>query len=152
MRWKLVTWITVLATGLSAVLIRKRKLIHPLADYAAMPTDSLGKTLYLALKKQHINLKTNLIRHDLKHILLGYTMNMPDELRIHAFLMGNRCYNPMAILYMLICVPLVPEIIPTLKKDFKRGRKTPTLKKTDLQFFALENVEVCRKKLHIIPH
>lgn len=151
MRWKIVTWITLLATGLSSVLIRKRQQVHTLSDYAHMPLGSLGNTLYLNLKKQRINFKANLIRHDLKHTLLGYNMHIIDEFRILAFLLGNRCYNPMAIAYLFICLPLVPEIIPKLKKDFRRGQNTPSLRRIDLQYFAFENLEVCRKRFEIKP-
>jgi ubiquinone biosynthesis protein Coq4 len=151
MRWKLVTWITIMATELSSILIRKRHVHYSEVDFAAMQKNTLGKALYLEMKKYKLSFKPNLISHDLKHILLGYKMNMPDELRICAFLFGNRSYNRMAMAYMFICVPFVPEILPLLRKDFKRGRATHPLKNIDLQAYAKMDLEACRKQFNVSP-
>ncbi|MGB1104785.1 MAG: hypothetical protein ACPG21_14335 [Crocinitomicaceae bacterium] len=77
---------------------------------------------------------TPFVRATLSHPMMNkaFQMKMPDELRIHAFQMGNRYYNPMGITYLLLCCCIVPEIIPTLKKDFKRGRIAKRLKGIDL--------------------
>jgi ubiquinone biosynthesis protein Coq4 len=149
MRWKIVTWITILATNMSHILVRKRPQPYSFEDYAKMPKGSLGKTYYLYLKAQKIPFKPNLIRHDLKHVLLNYKMNMPDELRIHAFLLGNRSYNPMAIAYLITCLTIVPDFYTKLKKDFARGRKTICLKKVDLQGYVLLDLHKCRTILNI---
>jgi len=145
MRWKLVNWLTVKATDLSDFLLRKRKWNYSLQDYQNMPENSLGKSLSDYMEKHSIPFKSNLVRHDLKHIVLGYEMDMPDELRIHSFLLGNRCYNPMAIAYLLICVMIVPEVIPTLKKDFKRGRRAKCLRNINLENFIKEDLTKCQK-------
>lgn len=151
MRWKFVVWLTVVATNLSGILIRKRQQPYTFEMYGAMPLGSLGHTYYKTLTDQKMTYKPNLIRHDLKHVLLGYTMQMPDELRIHAFLIGNRSYNPMAILYLLVCFCVVPEIVPSLKKDFQRGRKSPSLKNTPLFDLVNQDLKICRQKLKIQP-
>lgn len=132
MRWTIVKSITKIAPDLSNILIRKRPQYLSFEEYGNLPKGSLGNTFYKYLKKENISFKPNLIRHDLKHILRGYEMKMPDELRIHAFQMGNRYYNPMGITCLLLCCCIVPEIIPTLKKDFKRGRIAKRLKGIDL--------------------
>jgi len=149
MRWKFVTWLTVKATDMSDWLLRNRNWRLTAEDYRNMPANSMGKKLIEYMDENKIPFKPNLVRHDLKHILLGYKMNMPDELRIHAFLIGNRSYNPMAITYLFICVCIVPEIIPTLRKDFKRGRTAHCLKKIPLEHFIQADVIDCRKRWHI---
>jgi ubiquinone biosynthesis protein Coq4 len=151
MRWRIVTWITVFATNLSHILVRKRPQKYAFEAYGKMPNGSLGKTYYQYLKAQNIPYKANLIRHDLKHVILGYKMNMPDELRIHAFLLGNRSYNLMAIAYLCLCVTIVPETISMLKKDFKRGRATQCLKGINLQACVKNNLEDCQTKFKISP-
>ncbi|MBI3133390.1 MAG: hypothetical protein HYZ14_01835 [Bacteroidetes bacterium] len=149
MRWKLVTWLTIKATDLSDWLLRKRNWNHTAADYRRMPENSIGKKLIVYMDENNIPFKPNLVRHDLKHILLGYKMNMPDELRIHAFLIGNRSYNPMAIIYLLTCTLLVPEIIPTLRTDYKRGQKAVCLKQLNLENFVTDDLEKCQKRWKI---
>lgn len=148
-RWKLVKWLTIKATDLSDWLLQKRNWKLTAADYRSMPENSVGKKLIQYMDSEKIPFKPNLVRHDLKHILLGYKMNMPDELRIHAFLIGNRCYNPMAICYLIICVLIVPEILSQLKKDFKRGQNALCLKHTNLENYIREDLNESRSKLNI---
>lgn len=145
MRWKFVKWLTVKATDMCNFLLRKRNWKHSLADYRNMPTDSLGNNLADYMEKNNIRFKQNLDRHDLKHIVLGYEMNMPDELRIHSFLLGNRCYNLMSMAYLFICVAVVPEIIPTLRKDFKRGRKAKKMREINLENYLESDLKECQK-------
>jgi len=149
MRWIIVKIITKIATYFSNILIRKRKQYLPFEAYSKLPEKSLGRTFYRYLKQEKIRFKPNLIRHDLKHILLGYEMKMPDELKINAFLLGNRYYNPLGIVYMCICLLLVPEILPDLKKDFRRGRTAKSLKSIDLGKYLSADVEQIRQQLQI---
>ena len=149
MRWKLVKWLTIKATDFSNWLLRKRNWKYTADDYRNMPENSAGKRLIEYMDANQIPFKPNLVRHDLKHILLGYQMNMPDELRIHAFLIGNRCYNPMAMAYLFICVAIVPEILPTLWKDFKRGRKSVCLKNIPLENYIQSDLTSCQKLWHL---
>lgn len=145
MRWKLVQWITVKATDLSDFLLRKRNWKYTADDYRSMPENSLGRRLIGYMDEHNIPFKPRLVRHDLKHVLLDYEMNMPDELRIHAFLLGNRCYNPMAMLYLALCTVIVPEIIPTLRKDFRRGRNSICLRSINLENYLLSDLNQCKK-------
>lgn len=151
MRWKFVTWLTVKATAMSDWLLRNRNWRYTADDYRRMPENSMGKKLICYMDQHRIPFKPNLVRHDLKHILLGYEMRMPDELRIHAFLFGNRCYNAMGIIYLAICMLFVPEVTPCLWQDYKRGRKAIPLKKIDLSNFVEQDVDWCRQTWNISP-
>ena len=149
MRWTIVNVLTKIATDLSNILIRQRKQYLPFEQYGKLPKNSLCHSFYKYLKKEGISFKPNLIRHDLKHILLGYEMKMPDELRIHAFQLGNRYHNPIGITYLIVCSILVPEILPNLKSDFKRGRRAKPMKNIDLgQFLSIDVVQL-RHQLNI---
>ena len=149
MRWKLVEWLTIQATNLSNVLLSSRNWKYTMNDFHNMPKNSLGYGLYEYLNKTNLTFKPNLIRHDIKHILLNYEMKMPDELKIHAFLIGNKNYNSMGIVYLIICVLIVPEIIPTLKKEYLRGKKAVCLKDIDLQQYIKMDKNLVRKSLLI---
>ncbi len=150
MRWKLVTWLTVKATDLSNILLKPRDWDTNISTYKAMPTNSLGLLYFNYLKQHNISFKPNLIRHDMKHILLGYEMEMPDELKIHAFLIGNKSYNLMGIFYLMICLLFVPEIIPRLYQEYKRGQYAVCLKDIDLQQFIDHDISIVRRKFRII--
>lgn len=149
MRWKLVRWLTIKATDLSNVLIKDRNWNYSFEDYRQMPENSLGRELYLYMIKNEISFKPNLVRHDLKHILLGYEMKMPDELKIHAFLIGNRCINPMGIVYLIICTLIVPEVIPQLRTAFKRGKIAKSFRKVNLQDLVPAQLIECQNQLKI---
>lgn len=150
-RWKIVEWLTIKATDLSGLLLRDRKINLTFTDFCNFPKQSLGRCYYEKLLADNIPFNPRLIRHDLKHILLQYDMKMPDELRIHAFLIGNRSYNWMAIIYLLVCVMIVPESIKELKTDYKRGKKAVKLK--SINFLPMLNVELeeCQKQFNILP-
>ena len=149
MRWRIVSWITVQATRLSGVLIRKREVPYEFYAFSKMPSGSLGLTYYETLKTAKLSFQPNLIRHDLKHILLGYSMDMRDELKIHAFLIGNKSYNPLAIAYLFLCLLIVPEMIPSLKQDYLRGKKTPPIRKINLNDWLFTSLSDCRTELNI---
>ena len=90
MRWKLVIWLTVQATNLSNFLLKNRGWKYTFKDYKKMPKNTLGFQYYAYLQKNKLSYKPNLIKHDIKHILLGYEMKMPGEMDIVAFLIGNK--------------------------------------------------------------
>ena len=123
MRWELVRRLTLKATDLSNILIHKRNWKYGMEDFKNMPKNSLGNGLYIYLKRKKISFKPNLIRHDIKHILLGYEMDMLDELRIHSFLMGNRSFNALGMVYFIICTSIIPETIPQLIKPYKSSQR-----------------------------
>lgn len=149
MRWKLITWLTVQATNLSNLLLSSRDWNYNMEDLALMPDNSLGHGLYDYLKEANLSFKPNLIRHDIKHILLNYDMKMPDELKIHAFLIGNRSYNAMGIIYLMVCVCIVPEILPKLKQEYIRGKQATCLKAIDLKAYVTVETELVRLSLLI---
>lgn len=151
MRWKFVTWITLIATYFSDILIKNRPQYFTLESCKNMPKNSLGYSLYHRLTSQNLKFKPNLVRHDLKHVLLNYKMNMPDELRICAFMLGNRSQNIMSTSYLIICTLFVPEIIGTLKKDFKRGRLSDCLKNVEFHKHLQLPLSTCRKQFNIHP-
>lgn len=151
MRWKLVTWITLVATYFSNVLIRQREQPYTFEAFGEMPKQSLGSSFYRCLVGQQLKFRPNLIRHDIKHVLLDYKMTMPDELRICAFMLGNKSQNSLSMAYLFLCTAIVPEIIPLLKKDYKRGKKSGSLKNLNIKVLAPLSVDQCRRQLNIHP-
>jgi len=149
MRWKFVTWLTVQATNLSNIILKSRRWNFDLKDFETMPECSLGYQLQLYLKRNFIEFKPNLIRHDIKHILLGYEMKMPDELKIHAFLLGNKSYNSLGMIYLLVCILIVPEIIPKLVSENKRGKNADCLHAIILQDYLTQDINSLRQKFNI---
>jgi hypothetical protein len=78
-----------------------------------------------------------------------YEIKMPNELKIHDFLIGNKNYNSIEIVYLIICILIVSEIIPTLRKEYLRSEKAVYLKDIDLQQYIKMNKYLVRKSLSI---
>jgi hypothetical protein len=151
LRWQFVAWLTIKATDFSHWLLRNRKWNLSADDYRNMPANSTGKKLVTYMDSIHINFNPCLVKHDLKHILSGYQMITPHELRIQAFLLGNRCTNAMSVVYLAVCTAIVPEYISQLTKDFHRGRKAICFNKLNLEALAPLDLKVCQKNLRIEP-
>ena len=150
MRWKLVTWLTIQATELSGFLLRNRAWRYDLSDYEKMPGNTLGGQYYLYLKRHQITFKANLVKHDMKHIILGYEMKMPGELDIVAFLIGNKSFNKTGVVYLFICLLIVPEYLPKLRYHYRRGKQAHCLRDYDLSQLVEVDLNTIRKNLNII--
>ena len=150
-RWQFLEWFTLKSTSLSSYLLKDRPWKYSLKDCSKMAENSLGYHLYKYLNDNNIDFNPNLIRHDMKHILLGYEMKIKDELRIHTFLIGNKNYNILGNIYFLICIMIVPKIVPSLKKDYLRGKQSLQLKNIDLQNYANHDLKKLQKKFRIQP-
>ncbi len=149
MRWKFVTWLTIQATELSGLVLRERDWPYDLSDYGKMKKGSLGFKYYQCINSKKIEYKAKLIKHDMKHLILGYDMTIKDELNIVAFLLGNKSANKVSIFYLLICLLIVPEYIPKLTKHYKRGKAAQRLKNYNLSVFVEQDLIIIRDKLNI---
>jgi ubiquinone biosynthesis protein Coq4 len=149
MRWQLVTWLTIQATELSDILLKNRNWKYKLSDYQRMAKGTLGHTYWQYIHDNQIEYKPNLIKHDMKHIILGYEMKMPAELDIVAFLVGNKSYNKVAVVYLLVCLLIVPEYALKLKPHYQRGQQARCLRDFDLRDFVEKDLKTIRKHLNI---
>jgi len=64
--------------------------------------------------------------------------------------LGNKSYNLMGIIYLFICVMIVPEIIPELRKEYKSGKKAQCLKNIFLQEYVKIDTKLIRNSLSIV--
>ncbi|MDX1350438.1 MAG: hypothetical protein R3279_09335 [Putridiphycobacter sp.] len=149
MRWRLVTWLTIQATELSGYLLAERNWKYVLADYQTMPTNSVGRLYYNCIEAKTIEYKPNLVKHDMKHIILGYNMDIKNELNIIAFLIGNKSHNKVGLIYLLVCLCIVPEYIPKLRKHYQRGKQSKRLRDFEIDSFVEMNINDVRNTLNI---
>ena len=149
MRWKLVTWLTIQATEVSGIVLKDRDWPHKAEDYGLMPKLSVGHQYSKLISSKTIEYKPNLVKHDMKHIILGYDMNIRNELNIVAFLIGNRSSNKVSIFYLIICLLIVPEYLFQLKKHFKRGRSANRLKDYNIASLVEHDLKSVRQILNI---
>jgi len=148
-RWKLVEKLTLLATEMSSWILKDRGWNYQLKDFGRMPKNSLGKRFYDYMVRNKIGYKPNLIQHDMKHILLGYEMKMPDEMHLHTYLMGNRSWNMLGMAYLAVCLAIVPEYLPKLRSDYRRGKLSQRLSSIDFRPMLCMDLIECRNQLNI---
>ncbi|MFK8039406.1 MAG: hypothetical protein AB8B74_14020 [Crocinitomicaceae bacterium] len=148
-RWKIVTWLTIQATEISDFVLKNRSWPFSLKDYEQMASSSLGYQYHNCISNKTIEYKPNLVKHDLKHIILGYDMTIQNELNIVAFLIGNKSANKVSILYLIVCLFFVPEYTLKLRKHFLRGKTTKRIKDFDLTLFVKQDLDAIRSQLNL---
>jgi len=149
LRWKVVTWLTIQATELSGFVLLERNWRYEISDYQHMEVGSLGHKYYHLIASGQIEYKANLIKHDMKHIILGYDMTIKNELNIVAFLLGNKSANKISTIYLMTCLLLVPDYFLKLKKHYSRGKKAHRIRNYNLSDFVELNLKTIRKTLNI---
>lgn len=148
-RWRLAKKLSVHATNFSGWLLRNRKWQYDEMDYRNLPEGTVGKELINYMDKIGITFKPNLVKHDIKHIITGYQMKTKDEIKIQAFLLGNRCTNWFSIIYLFVNLLLLPEIISEAMKDYNRGKKAVRLRTIHLENLAKQNLRQIRTELRL---
>lgn len=151
-RWKLAKKIAVVATNFSYWLLRNRKWKYDESDYRNLPDGTVGKELIKYMDKTGIKFKPNLVKHDIKHIITGYQMKTKDEIRIHAFLVGNKCTNWFSVLYLLLNVMILPELINELLNDYKRGKKATCLRKVNIEELFSKHLSTVQTRLNLVQN
>lgn len=145
----LANWLSLKATDFSDILLHQRPWKYNFSDYKLMAENSLGKQLFNTMNSHQINYKPKLIKHDFKYILLGYKMEMEGEIELHSFLLGNKDYNVMGIIYLFTCLLILPETFNKAKIAHKRGRKSVCLKKINLEHLVEKDITSTRQVLRL---
>ncbi|MDA3616157.1 hypothetical protein [Polluticaenibacter yanchengensis] len=101
-----------------------------------LPEGTLGKDVAKCLKKNNLRLVPHYESHDLKHVLLDYKMTPVDEIRLQAFMIGNRNYTIPSFAIFIFGAFLLPDLWATFYTDFKNGRKAKPIKNWTIEEFA----------------
>lgn len=149
LRWKLANWLSNKAISLSDILLKERIWKYDFCTYQNMPKNTLGYHLSDYLKANKIQYNPKLIKHDFKHILLGYEMKMKGEIELHSFLIGNKDFNLMGFTYLVICLMILPETFKDAKKAYYRGKKAIGLSSINLMEYVEKDINDARKLLKI---
>jgi len=97
------------------------------AELSRFSSGTWGAELAGFLQARHLNLLTKYETHDAFHVLLGYDTNVVGEIRLQAFMLGNRSASFAGRILLLLGSVLMPELRPQLYRDFMRGRNSPRL-------------------------
>jgi hypothetical protein len=95
---------------------------HLQKSLSSLAENTIGKRLYNLLKNRGLELVPFYEEHDLKHAILGYSMEATDEMLMQAFMAGND-FKFTTNFIALFFVIWTPEIWFQIPHHFKIGRK-----------------------------
>lgn len=130
--------------------LRKNKPFnYNMEQLLAFPDHTLGKELALYLEKKDLRLIPGYVRHDCKHILLGYEMDEEGEERMQFYFLGNRHYSFPVLMSVFLCFFLMPEHWKKFYREFKKGMRSPAFADLDFNQAVRINTEELRKMIRI---
>lgn len=118
--------------------------LEALLETAAAGT--VGRALREFLHSHGYRLVPGYERHDLKHVLLGYSSAAPDEMRMQAFMTGNAGFGKEALI-ALIFLPWTPDAWPSLPRHYLAGRFAARVGGRGVAETAAENLDQLRASL-----
>jgi ubiquinone biosynthesis protein Coq4 len=148
MRWKIVHYFSVFCTNINRLVLKDRPHSYTQNSLQELPSHTVGHIVVKQLQVQGLTYQPKLLFHDAKHVLLNYSMHISDELKLNAFLLGNKSINPLGFIYLFVCCLIVPESLPSLKKAFRRGKSYRSLKK--IAFSALISLPLAEARSNVL--
>jgi ubiquinone biosynthesis protein Coq4 len=112
-----------------------------------MPIGTLGNDIGKSLKENNLRLVPRYESHDLKHILLDYGMNPVDEIRMQAFMIGNRNYSISVFAIFIFGGIILPYFWLEFYKDFNKGRKSLPIKTWTIEEYSCCQTKLLREKI-----
>jgi ubiquinone biosynthesis protein Coq4 len=101
-------------------------------DLKAMDENSLGFHLYAFLNSRGFNYLPKYEIHDAYHTLLGYGTTSIEELKLQAFMWGNKNSTFAGRVLFIIGLILFPTKYKLFKVEIIRGKKAKALKEYDV--------------------
>ncbi len=112
------------------------------------PNGSVGKSIANILDENGLRLIPKFESHDLKHLLLGYSMTPEDEVKMQAFLFGNGNWTLPCLSFLSLGL-LMPEIWQDLIKAYKKGKNTKSIHHLTLGNCASFDLNELRKNYEL---
>src|SRR5215204_3057048 len=94
------------------------------ADLQSLPSGTLGNDLFVFLKQRNLPLLKHYVRHDLKHVLLGFDTTEEGEACLQTFMLGNGRISFPVLTTVMYSFITMPEYWSKMKKAFLQGKKS----------------------------
>lgn len=150
LRAKAVLWLLEKGVPIHAALNKSRVAWNVCSDdlinYAP---GSLGHTLGLFYKTEKFEPIPKAERHDVFHVLLGYTTHMMDEAAMQFFLWGNGKPSFFTVGSCIITAVLFPGKLFYFFRAFQKGKHSTAIRDWDFKVLLSENIRDLRSKIFI---
>ncbi len=120
-----------------------------LDDLRQLPAGSLGAETAAFLDQRRFDFLPKYETHDVIHTLLGYDTTTTGELRLQAFMFGNRSASIAGQVLFALGALLLPELWRQLAQDFQRGRRAARLSALNLTVVLHEPCDSLRTGLRL---
>lgn len=120
-----------------------------LSELEMMETDTLGKCLFEFLDSRDMGYLPKYEVHDAYHALLGYGTTVTEELKLQAFMWGNKNSTFAGRVLLILGVIVFPKKFSILKAELLKGKNAKPLKEHSLTEMIQDNIFQLRKDLCI---
>jgi ubiquinone biosynthesis protein Coq4 len=123
LRSKLLVFLTHhLALPVLKLIRQPQKFPYTREQLHAFPNGTLGKDLVEMLDANQFELLTHYAKHDMKHIVLGYSTTDEGEVCLQAFMLGNGHLSFPVASTILFGVCTMPEYWHSFMRAYKKGK------------------------------
>jgi hypothetical protein len=119
------------------------------AQLEALAQGTLGNDLILFLKHRNLPLLKHYIRHDLKHVLLGYDTTEEGEACLQSFMLGNGRVSFPVLATVGYSILTMPEYWSKMKNAFRQGKKSNPIHKWKWNEILDIQTKELRKQMNI---
>ena len=116
-------------------------------DFLKYDNDSLGNSLAQFYKKEKFEPIAKAERHDVFHVLLGYSTHVIDEAAMQFFLWGNGKPSFFTVGTCLITTILFPNQLDVFVESFKKGKQAIAIRDWNFKLLLNENMNDLQNKI-----
>ncbi|MES2763116.1 MAG: hypothetical protein V4677_12965 [Bacteroidota bacterium] len=117
------------------------------ADLLGYATGTLGNTLGLFYKKEKFEPIPKAERHDVFHVLLGYSTNVMDEAAMQFFLWGNGKPSFFTVGTCIITTILFPNQFSYFRDAYQKGKRSTSIRDWNFKLLLNENMNDLQHKI-----
>ena len=119
------------------------------AGLQSLPSGTLGNDLFVFLKQRNLPLLKHYVRHDLKHVLLGYDTTEEGEACLQIFMFGNGRISFPVLATVTYSFITMPEYWSKMKEAFLYVKKSSPIHTWKWNEILEEPTEELRRKMFI---
>lgn len=148
LRCKFILMLLELGTPIHAKLNADRKPWNlTSSDLLNFSKGTLGHTLGEFYKTQQFEPMPKAERHDVFHVLLGYSTQIIDEAALQFFLLGNGKPSFFTTGTCIITSMLFPSYLPYFTKAYKKGQQAKPIANWNFKDLLNENTEYLKQRI-----
>jgi len=139
------------ALPLLKIVRKPNQLSYKKEELKNLPEGSLGNDLYLFLERRKLPLLKHYIRHDLKHVLLGYDTTDEGEACLQSFMLGNGRVSFPVLATVAYSFITMPEHWKKMREAYQLGNKSNSIHGWPWNSLLTEPTAQLRNKIFDYP-